>query len=146
MEGTVWVFAAWEALARGAEQVEQSSRVSISRFAERPSALKAPSSSASVPLHPWQRAHCRLSEALGTMLFAGAASAAFIQPHGCSVLGKGTAPSHALDSTIPSPGLSPGSAAPSSPRRRAASSEARIWKPLKDSSAGRASPPHLRWG
>lgn len=55
-------------------------------------------------------------------------------------------PSHALDSYLPFGSESCSLQPQTAPQHRDGSSGAWIWKPLKERSKGRPSPPHLLWG
>lgn len=123
---------------------KQSGRVSVGCLAEGHSASQAPSSSASVPLHLQQGELSLVSEALGMMLF----SVHQLLPSSRKLLYTWPAhgPSHALDSYLPFRSESRSLQPQTAPQHRDGSSGAWIWKPLKERSEGRLSPPHLLWG
>lgn len=144
MGGTAWVVVTQEALAQGSEQVEQSSGVSISRFAEGPSASQGTIIFSVCPLSPPAQTAVSHQRGFGDDTVCRGGTHCF---HPAKRLlharqTRGPFPRSGLTFTVQVWSLQP----QTSPRCRDGSSEAPIWKPLKDKSDGRPSPPHLHQG
>lgn len=136
MGGTAWVF-----VTRAAEQVEQSSGVSISRFAEEPSASQGTIIFSVCPPSPPAETAVSHQRGCGDDAVCRGGIRCF---HPAERLLRarqtcGPFPRPGLKFTLQVWSLQPRTA----PQRRDGSSEAPIWKTLKDESDGRPRPPRL---